>query len=138
MLIPSTLNGSNLDPQTGKVDREKHVRNMDLAMYVYLSRVDQSPCGGSPIHLFKGADSSKLQEMRTHLLPFLREQKQKERLKREHRDLHDYFQRVWKIREDHMVKDLPTNYLFFLVCCCKPSCAHPHCKNLGVHATPKC
>ncbi len=39
-----------------------------------------------------------------------------------------YFQEIWKIREDHMVKDLPVQYLFFLVCCGKLACVHPICQ----------
>ena len=37
LFIPSTLSGSNIDPQTGKVNMEQYKRNMDLATEVYIT-----------------------------------------------------------------------------------------------------
>ena len=47
----------------------------------------------------------------------------------EHRELYDYFQKTWELRSRHLVrKDLPIQYLFFLVCCLQPGCCHPVCR----------
>jgi len=42
---------------------------------------------------------------------------QKERLMQEHREVNDNIERIWTIRNDHMVHNLPTQYAFVLVCC---------------------
>ena len=64
LFIPSTLNGSCTNDQTGSIDQEKLHANLQAAMDVYISRVDGSPCGDTVIHLFKGADSSEYQVYR--------------------------------------------------------------------------
>ena len=58
LFIPSTLAGTNMSTETGKLDREKFTTNMDLATDVYLNRVNGCPCGATTISLLKGADSS--------------------------------------------------------------------------------
>ena len=35
-----------------------------------------------------------------------------------------------------MVKDIPSNYVFYLVCCLKPDCCHPVCKSQSVAQLP--
>ena len=57
IFIPSTLGGSCFSADTGKVDKEKYNRNMDLATDVYISRANHCPCGETVINLYKGADS---------------------------------------------------------------------------------
>ena len=52
--IPSTLGGSCMDVATGKVNEEKHKKNLDLAIDAYIKRVDRSPCGDTFIRLYKG------------------------------------------------------------------------------------
>ena len=74
VFIPSTLGGSCMDGNS--VDKEKYVRNMNLATDVYINRVNQCPCGGTVIHLFRGADSSEQQVTRAHLLQYLKGSKQ--------------------------------------------------------------
>ena len=104
-------------------------RNMDLATDVYLNRVDQCPCGESVIHLLKGADSSALQERRTHLLVYLKgSKKSRVVLHQENPDLYNYFEMIWNLRESHMVKHTPVQYAFFLTCCFKKDCCHPLCQ----------
>ena len=66
--IPSTLGGSCFSSATGKVDKEKYTKNMDLATDVYISRTNHCPCGETTIGLYKGADSSQKQEERKYLL----------------------------------------------------------------------
>lgn len=43
--IPSTLAGSCLDPVTGTVSEDKLRHNLDLAINVYINRVNGCPCG---------------------------------------------------------------------------------------------
>ena len=69
--------------------------------------------------------------MKCHLVVFLKGTKAKrEALKRENPDLLNHFQTVWDIRNHHMVKGLPPNYVFYLKCCYQPGCTHPAEKSL--------
>ena len=77
LFIPSTLGGSVIDQATGTVDQDRLRMNMELAMDVYISRVNHCPCDDTQIHLFKGADSSELQEQRQHLQVFLKGSRKK-------------------------------------------------------------
>ena len=45
VFIPSTLGGTCMDPNTGKIDKQKYENNMQLATDVYINRVNQAPCG---------------------------------------------------------------------------------------------
>lgn len=107
-----------------------------MATDVYLSLVNNCPCGDTVIHLYKGADSS--QEERNHLLQFLKGNKQqKSALKKHHPQLYEKFERVWQVRQAHMIKHLPAQYyVFFIVCCLRPDCAHPICKSQTVQELP--
>ena len=69
------------------------------------------------IHLYRGADSTKQQEVRT---------------------LYAHFQLIWKIRVDHMVPDLPSYVFFFssvvtnrAVFICDARLAHPQAFQRG-------
>ena len=55
LFIPSTWYGSCLE--NGKVNSDILCKNLSSAIDVYLSRVNQSPCAGTVIHLWKGPDS---------------------------------------------------------------------------------
>ena len=126
--IPSTLGGSCTDSITGNVDAEKLKSNMNLAIEAYISRVDGCPCGGTSIQLFRGPEASEQQAVRSKLLTFLKGSK-KQRLKLSETEprLFEHFQKVWQVRNDHMVHELPTQYIFFLICCYKTGCHHPCC-----------
>ena len=128
LFIPSTLGGSVIDQATGTVDKDKLRMNMELAMDVYISRVNHSPCGDTQIHLFKGADSTELQEQRQHLQVFLKGSQKKEELRREKPTLYSYFDKVWTVKNCHQVPDLPSQYLFLLICCYGANCPHPLCQ----------
>ena len=64
---------------------------MDLATKVYINRVNDSPCGGTAIKLYKEADSSDHQKRRPLLLKFLKGSKQDKRLEQEHKQLNIIF-----------------------------------------------
>ena len=113
IFIPSTLCGSNVDTKTGKVDRQRFMENMDKEADVYISRVDGSPCGETTINLFKGADSTSNQELRARLLQYLKGSKVfKRKLQESDPQMYDFIDRIWQIRNDHMVEDLPPQYIF--------------------------
>lgn len=76
LFIPSTLSGSNMG-SAGKVNVDKLQQNLNLAMDVYISRVDGSTCGTSSIKLFQGADSSDNQKLQNQLLVYLKGSKAK-------------------------------------------------------------
>ena len=131
LFIPSTLRGSCISSDTGKVDQEKLKCNMNLATEVYINRVDGSPCGETVIHLFKGADSTEKQKTRLFILQFLKgSKKQKESLKKKMPLLYAYCEKVWNVRNSHMTTGLPPQYIFSLSCsnCVKEDCPHSVCQ----------
>jgi len=130
LFIPSTLSGSCLDSKTGKVDSSKFKSNMQLSTEVYINRVNGCPCGEGTISLFEGAESAKLQELRSVLIKFLKGTKQqKATLKENNSSMYAYIENVWNVRNNHMVWNLPTQYVFQLLCCYKPTCPHPFCRS---------
>ena len=125
LFIPSTLSGSNYGP--GGLDKPKLKQNLEIATEVYIDRVQGSSCCGSPVQLFKGAESdmSRCQK----LLTFLKgNKKDKELLRTSDPDLHRYFQEIWDVRNRHMSKTVPSNYIFHLTLCGEPECIHPHAR----------
>ena len=126
--IPSTLAGSCIDPETGAINHAKLAKNMDLAVNAYISRVNNSPCGNTIIKLYHGADSKEQQEVRKKLLVFLKgSNARKKQLQSQDPELYDRFCLLWKIRNSHMIKGLPS-YVFFLICCYDERCPHPRCQ----------
>ena len=135
LFIPSTLAGSCLDSTTGKVDPVKFRNNMQLATEVYINRVNGCPCGKGTITVIEGTDSAKHQELRTKVIQFLKGSKQqKALLKGSDPSTYSYIQSVWNIRTNHLVHN--SQYVFQLICCYKPECPHPYCKN-GYKELPK-
>ena len=57
LFIPSTLAGMPIDPEMGCLDEEILSRNHDLAIDIYIDRVNKCPCGNGHIELFKGPNS---------------------------------------------------------------------------------
>lgn len=126
LFIPSTLSGSNYG--RGGLDKVKLKQNLEIATEVYIDRVQGSSCCGSPVQLFKGAESD--MSRRQKLLTFLKgNKKDKQLLKTSDPDLHRYFQEIWDVRNRHMSKTVPCNYIFHLTLCGEPGCIHPRCKN---------
>ena len=112
--IPSTLGGSCIDPHTGKVDQTKLKENLNLAITAYISRVDGCSCGETNTKLVRGSNSDPIQEVNNNLLTYLKgSKKSKDVLKAEMPALYKHFDEVWKIRNQHMVRDLPQSYIFF-------------------------
>ena len=83
LFIPSNLNGSCFDPETGKLNMDRLKCNMDLATEIYIQRVNNAPCGDTVIHLYPGANSDSKQVLRDHVLTYLKGSKEsKEKLLR--------------------------------------------------------
>ena len=116
LFVPSTLGGSCLDSNTGKVDPEKFKHNMKLATEVYMNRVNDCPCGEGTIKLYEGANSTTHQELRGKVIQFLKGTKQQKRnLQQQYPEAYSYIEGVWAIRNAHMTRDVPLQYLFHLV-----------------------
>ena len=105
--------------------------SLETASDVYISRCNKAPFAGSQIHHFKGCKndlSKKLQERRPLLLTFLKgSKKAKASLREQNPLLYDYFTEVWELRTRHMVKKLPSQYVFQLLPCYQEGCPHPIC-----------
>ena len=92
LFIQSTLGGTVFNPDTGKVDDSLLRENMEVATSVYIDRVNNSPCGNTVIHLYRGADSSSEQKERASLTVFLKGSKaNKEKLEEKEPRLFEYF-----------------------------------------------
>lgn len=127
MLESNTFILSNFD--TGRLDKEKYTKNMEIAMDTYMERVNHFPCGDAVINLYKGADSSLLQERRKFLLNFLKgSMKEKKLLQLNEPELFCYFDKVWSLRNRHMKPYLPSKYVFFFLYCLEKDCCRPFCQ----------
>ena len=128
LFIPSNLNGSCFNPDTGKLDADRLSKNMTSATDLYIERVNGAPCGSSKIQLYPGADSLDTQKLRKNVLIYLKGNKvQKEELKKNSLYTYEYIETVWSVRLKHGIPNLPVQYCFMLKCCYKPSCPHPFC-----------
>ena len=114
LFIPSTLTGPNITGQG--LDYDRLATNLDVAIDVYINRVNGAPCGESEIALYKGAideHAKRLQDRRHKLLIFLKGlKKMKSTLKETKPNDYSYFEKIWFLRNRHMVKGLPEQYVF--------------------------
>ena len=130
LFIPSTLGGSVYNEETGQIDMNKVRKNLDMATSVYIERVNNCPFGETVIKLFKGADSSEYQRQRQHLIIYLKGSgKKRDKLQSEQPQLFAYFDKVTEVKRRHQMGGLPSQYLFYLVCCFQSDCPHPVCRN---------
>ena len=104
--IPSTLNGSNFNKDG--LNEEKLKENLEAATEVYIDRVQDAPFGNTTIKFFKGAHDENaryLQERREKLLIFLHgSKKAKQELQKTEPVLYKYFEEIWQVRNNHLVK----------------------------------
>jgi len=129
LFIPSTLHGSNFT-ESGGIDNNKLERNLLAATDVYISRCDKAPFGSSHISLFKGFKNDMLLTRRPKLLTFLKGSKDATlELEKQDPQLFEYFNDVWNLRNRHMVKNLPSRYVFQLLPCYEAHCPHQVCKS---------
>ena len=127
VFIPSTIHGSNFH----RDDDEQLEKNLETAADVYISRCNGASFQESQIMLLKGSKDDmgkKLQERQPHLETFLKgSRRDKQELKKSNPVLYEHFEDVWNPRERHMVKGLPSNYLFQLLPCYEEDCPHRVC-----------
>lgn len=57
---------------SGKVNDDLLCKNLDAAIDVYISRVDEAQCARTVIHLMKGAKSEDIQTERKIVITFLK------------------------------------------------------------------
>ena len=128
LFIPSTLAGSCTE--TVQINEDILKQSLELAIEVYIKHVDQSPCGESVIHLFRGADSSTdHHKTRDYLKIFLKgSKKSKEKLKQEHPQIYQEISEIWDLRQRHLMTGYSPQYIYYLLCCFSPGCIHPLCK----------
>ena len=113
LFIPSTLAGNCM--ASGELNHELLVKNLELAIDVYLDRVNHCECGDGVINLYKGADSQQQQGYRENIKIFLKgSKKKKEELKRTHADIYNLFESVWDMRERHLIRDIPILFSMLL------------------------
>ena len=119
LFIPSNLNGSYFDQDTGKVDPIRLKANLDQATDIYIERCNGAPCGDTQLQLFKGADSSENQELQKAVLILCLKgtKKEQEKLKQDEPEVYKLIEQVWIIQSKHMQPDLPSQYIFYLRCC---------------------
>ena len=128
LFIPSTLCGEPCDEE-GQFSEEKYRANMEAALKQYIERVDDSPCMWTTIKLQRGATDHPFLERRSRLLVFLKGSvKQKAELRKQDHEEYEYFEKVWKVRQNHLDHNLPINYIFLLRCCEREGCPHPLCE----------
>ena len=76
-------------------------------------------------------------EIRDHLLTFLQgSAKKQSAFRKEFPDEYAYLSKVWNIRNNHIIKNFPDNYVFMLYPCYKKDCPHPFCKNVKPDTQP--
>jgi hypothetical protein len=96
---------------SGKVNDDLLCKNLDEAIDVYISRVDQAPCAQTVIHLMKGANSDDVQKEREIVMKFLKgKAEEKQKVKLAHPELYQNVKLVWQLKIRHMVKKLPHQY----------------------------
>lgn len=120
-----------MDPLTGTVDEDVLKESLSRAMAAYINRVNGCPCGNTTIQLYCGADasSSDHRQARSQVLTFLQGTRAaRDKLSSDNPIIYADFELVWEIRRHHMVQELPTQNIYFLVCCFETGCPHPLCK----------
>ena len=115
LFIPPTLTGPNITSQG--LDYGRLAINLDVAIDVYINRVNGAPCSESEIVLYKEAiddHAKRLQDRRHDLLIFLKgSKKMKSTLKETKPNDYSYFETIWDLRNQHLVKDCRSNVFFF-------------------------
>ena len=104
---------------------------MKAACDQYIQMVDGAHCINTTIKLVSGRDNDPKLLRRSKLVRFLQGSKKvSEELNLEDPVLFSYFKMIWDIKERHVDKTLPANYVFLLRCCGDGNCPHPFCKGI--------
>ena len=113
----------------GEFDLETMKQNIREAIKVYIQRVDNTPLMGTTIKLYPGIEDSSFHRRRESLLVYLKgSQAKKAALKKARPEWFAHFDRIWNLRNAHMVSSsIPSKYAFILKCCGSKDCIHPSC-----------
>ena len=99
---------------------------------MFIDRVSGAPCGESEITLVNGARneaSKRYNDSRADLLKFLNgKASEKQQLLNTKPEVYKRFQEIWMVRNNHMVMNLPAQYVYMLLPCYKEGCVNPVCK----------
>lgn len=99
---------------------------------MFIDRVSGALSGESEITLVKGArnEASKrfTDDSRADLKFLNGKASEKQQLLNTKPEVYKRFQEKWKVRNNHMVMNLPAQYVFMLLPCYKEGCIHPVCK----------
>jgi len=80
LFIPSTLNGSCCNSETGGIDDDKLKENLESAVDVYINQCNGCSCGDAVIHLFnRGGNSTEWQNYQPLLNIFLKGNQKKKK-----------------------------------------------------------
>ena len=124
--LPSTLHGSPISTETGKINYDLLCRNLSTAIDIYIQHCNGAPCGNMVINLYRGADFE--QNKREKLLVILKAFRSvQNRFKQSDPVLYAEFEKVWSVRERHMVTGVLSQYVSFLRCCYSSDWCHPLC-----------
>ena len=120
----------------GNFSMEKFKDNIKTAINVYKERVDGTKAMETEISLYPGIEDSMYHRRRQDLLVYLTGTKSaKNELKHDKPKLWKYFEKIWLLRENHLVKTpIPSNLAFVLYCCGNRKCPHPLCREENVVA----
>ena len=120
------------ETESGRISQQTLQENMEAALQVYLDRVNEILFGSFVIKMYRGTtdqEAAQMKRERTDLLVFLRGKKSaKKELKEKKPDQYHHFEQIWSLRERHMVKNLPSEYVFALRACYEVECNHPICQ----------
>jgi hypothetical protein len=139
--IPSNLLGPNKDPITGDHSEERLAANLQAAVDIYISRVNNTPYKENTIKLFKASSAGDFGERRPLLIEYLKAS-DKKKLELQKRYSHDqrkmgwlnHFKRVLAIQKAHEMESV--KYVFSVICCFDVDCSHPLCvSNAGRKAS---
>ena len=92
VFIPSTMSGSCMEG--GKINQDALRRNLDMAIDVYIERVNNCPYGDTFIQLFKGSDAKQYQDYRKPLRTFKGSKRKKCELQSQQPSLFKLFEQV--------------------------------------------
>ena len=123
LFIPANSHGS---PRCEDCASDKNTvkQNLESAIDIYIKRVDGSPCHGNPIHLFKGVTSEEIKTLDVALKQFFSKKRNAECAIKP--DILERIKTTWDIRNRHMVRNLPTNYIFFFSNVVMQQTVHTH------------
>lgn len=118
-----------MQSSSGKLGEDKLKDNLSDAIDVYISRVNKCSCGDTVINLYKGTNNSTNQNMREMVKVFFKGKPEEvNQLKEERPQVYNWINDLRELQKRHLVRGLPSKYIFHLVCCYQKGCIHSFCQ----------